>query len=60
MSLKEYYRIADEADENFIFCTFQPKNIKQRNGFYRITSHSKCKPEYGSNMGFLVQINCDY
>lgn len=56
----EYYRIADKADGKLIFCAVHPKSIKQGNGFYRLTSHGYWIPEYNDNIGFSVQIECEY
>jgi len=56
----EYYRIADKADGKLIFCAVHPKSKKQGNGFYRLTSQGKWTPEYNDNIGFSVQIECDY
>ena len=55
----EYYRIPDQTKGELIFCAVHNRKMNKGNGYYRLTSQGNWMPEYGDNVGFSVQLECE-
>ena len=55
----EYFRTADQADGKLVFCAVHRRKMRDRNGFYRLTSQGNWNREMFDNVGFSVEVECE-
>jgi hypothetical protein len=55
----EYYRAHKKEEGKLVFCAVHNRKKYKGNGLYRLTSHGTWTPEYGDNLGFSVEVECE-
>lgn len=55
----EYYRIADLREGSLTFCAVSIPRSSAGNGYFRMTSQGRWKPEPVANTGLSVEVECE-